>query len=217
MTTWLDGIFSRGGGAVAGKVAAFAEARNAVLADNIANIDTAGYKTKDLSVAEFQQTLAAAIDESRQTSGPLELKATRHIQVDSSGAVSYEPVETLRMVLEDSLAGVDSASIRWQVQGRTFRVGDPGLILHGDTLILLATPGGLAFQEGDTVRSILLAAADRAVGCGPNAIAAPETTQFRMLDQDTLGPSFGNFAPDHVVADPLSRFLPDLGPLGGLR
>ena len=60
MTTWMDGIFSRGGGAVAQKVAAFAEARNAVLADNIANIDTAQYKTKDLSLAEFQQTLAAA-------------------------------------------------------------------------------------------------------------------------------------------------------------
>ena len=99
MTTWMDGIFSRGGGAMAEKVAAFAEARNAVLADNIANIDTAGYKTKDLSVAEFQQTLAAAIDESQETGGPLALKTTRHIQVDSSGAVSYEPVETQDNIL----------------------------------------------------------------------------------------------------------------------
>jgi len=99
MTTWMDGIFSRGGPAVAEKVAAFAEARNAVLADNIANIDTLGYKTKDLSVAEFQQTLAAAIDESEQTGGPLKLKASRHIQVDDSGAVSFEPIETQDNIL----------------------------------------------------------------------------------------------------------------------
>ena len=99
MTTWLDGIFSRGGGAVAEKVAAFAEARNAVLADNIANIDTSNYKTKDLPMAEFQQTLAAAIEQSDQTGGPLELSPTRHIQVDSSGTVSFEPVETQDNIL----------------------------------------------------------------------------------------------------------------------
>ena len=99
MANWMDGIFSRGGPAVAEKVAAFAEARNAVLADNIANINTMGYKTKDLSVAEFQQTLAAAIDESEQTGEPLKLKSTRHIQVDDSGAVSFEPVETQDNIL----------------------------------------------------------------------------------------------------------------------
>ena len=47
-------------------VAAFAEARQGLLAGNIANLDTPGYKTRDLSVDTFQQRLKEAI-EARQT------------------------------------------------------------------------------------------------------------------------------------------------------
>ncbi len=36
---------------------AFAERRHAILAGNIANMDTPGYKTRDLSVSEFQASL----------------------------------------------------------------------------------------------------------------------------------------------------------------
>jgi flagellar basal-body rod protein FlgB len=36
---------------------AFAERRHAILAGNLANMDTPGYKTRDLSVSEFQASL----------------------------------------------------------------------------------------------------------------------------------------------------------------
>lgn len=43
------------------KVVGFTEARHGVLAGNIANLDTPGYKTRDLSPALFQERLKEAI------------------------------------------------------------------------------------------------------------------------------------------------------------
>jgi flagellar basal-body rod protein FlgB len=43
------------------KMAAFSERRQEVLAGNIANIDTPGYKMRDLPVADFQQALQEAV------------------------------------------------------------------------------------------------------------------------------------------------------------
>ena len=45
----------------------FAQARHTVLAGNIANLDTPGYKTRDLSESEFQQRLADAIQARQET------------------------------------------------------------------------------------------------------------------------------------------------------
>ena len=44
------------------QVAAFAEARHGLLAGNIANLDTPGYKTRDLSVDNFRARLKEAIE-----------------------------------------------------------------------------------------------------------------------------------------------------------
>jgi flagellar basal-body rod protein FlgB len=93
MASWLEGITSRGAGAMAEKVAIFAEARNSVLADNIANIDTFGYKTRDLSVTEFQEALRAAAEESSQKGGPLALKSTTTMEVAGDGRMEFKPVE----------------------------------------------------------------------------------------------------------------------------
>ena len=45
---------------------AFAERRHAILAGNIANMSTPDYKTKDLSVENFQTSLRGAIQAERQ-------------------------------------------------------------------------------------------------------------------------------------------------------
>jgi flagellar basal-body rod protein FlgB len=44
------------------QVATFAQARHTVLAGNLANIDTPGYVSQDLSVEDFQQRLKQAIN-----------------------------------------------------------------------------------------------------------------------------------------------------------
>ena len=48
------------------QVVNFTEARHGVLAGNIANLDTPGYKTRDLSPALFQERLKQAIDTRRR-------------------------------------------------------------------------------------------------------------------------------------------------------
>ena len=47
------------------QVVNFTEARHGVLAGNIANIDTPGYRTRDLSPERFEEQLNEAIDASR--------------------------------------------------------------------------------------------------------------------------------------------------------
>lgn len=46
------------------QVVAFTEARHDVLAGNIANLDTPGYRVRDLSVDQFQETLKDVIEAS---------------------------------------------------------------------------------------------------------------------------------------------------------
>jgi flagellar basal-body rod protein FlgB len=48
------------------EVVNFAQARHTVLAGNIANLDTPGYESRDLSVEDFQSRLQAAIESRHQ-------------------------------------------------------------------------------------------------------------------------------------------------------
>lgn len=49
---------------VLGNVVSFAQARHQVLAGNIANLDTPGYRVRDLSVETFQQRLKESVEAS---------------------------------------------------------------------------------------------------------------------------------------------------------
>lgn len=53
------------------QVAAFAEARHGLLAGNIANLDTPGYKTRDLSLDTFRERLQAAITAQKTEQTPI--------------------------------------------------------------------------------------------------------------------------------------------------
>ena len=55
------------------QVVNFTEARHGVLAGNIANLDTPGYKTRDLSPELFQQRLQEAIKTKNQPISPTSL------------------------------------------------------------------------------------------------------------------------------------------------
>jgi flagellar basal-body rod protein FlgB len=52
------------------QVVNFTEARHGVLAGNIANLDTPGYTTRDLSPELFQQKLREAVEASHSTASP---------------------------------------------------------------------------------------------------------------------------------------------------
>ena len=57
------------------QVVNFTEARHGVLAGNIANLDTPGYKTRDLSPAEFQEKLKEAIEVRNQPVVPYDSRS----------------------------------------------------------------------------------------------------------------------------------------------
>jgi flagellar basal-body rod protein FlgB len=60
----LSGLFDSTTIPVLGEVLNFAQSRHGVLAGNIANVNTPGYRTRDLSETAFQELLKEAIDES---------------------------------------------------------------------------------------------------------------------------------------------------------
>jgi flagellar basal-body rod protein FlgB len=66
----LSSLFESSTIPVLEQVVKFTEARHGVLAGNIANLDTPGYKTRDLSPALFQERLKDAIEARRQPPSP---------------------------------------------------------------------------------------------------------------------------------------------------
>ena len=53
------------------EVIGFAQARHEVLVSNVANVNTPGYRVRDLSVDNFQQRLQEAIDAQQETGATL--------------------------------------------------------------------------------------------------------------------------------------------------
>ena len=83
----LSGLFNSTTIPALGEVLNFAQARHTVLAGNVANVNTPGYRLRDLSQTEFQQRLKEAIAASRTSYEPL-----------SPGLAYSEPGDPMRQV-----------------------------------------------------------------------------------------------------------------------
>lgn len=83
----LPNLFSSTTIPALGEVLNFAQARHTVLTGNLANVNTPGYRLRDLSTPSFQQSLREAIDQSRQTTRPL-----------SPGLATSQPGDEMRQV-----------------------------------------------------------------------------------------------------------------------
>lgn len=89
---WLDNLINSGSLPVVQKVAAFTEARHQVLAENIANIDTPNYRTKQLDPKLFQAKLAEAIeDRGGDPRKHLRIGTTRQFHTDDQGMLRVTP------------------------------------------------------------------------------------------------------------------------------
>ncbi|MFN0022153.1 MAG: flagellar basal body rod protein FlgB [Pirellulaceae bacterium] len=86
-----------------GEVLNFAQARHGVLVGNLANINTPGYHTRDLSVDAFQQKLKEAISQSRTQNEPI----SPGISQSESGDPMRHVRETLTNVLYHDDTNVD--------------------------------------------------------------------------------------------------------------
>jgi flagellar basal-body rod protein FlgB len=104
----LSELFASTNIPVLGEVLNFTQARQGVLAGNIANVNTPGYRTRDLSPAAFQEQLKAAISESRSLrlrrreplSPGLSLPGTSSPGLSSAGLArgSDDPSDPIRQV-----------------------------------------------------------------------------------------------------------------------
>ena len=83
----LSGLFNSTTIPALGEVLNFAQARHTVLAGNVANVNTPGYRLRDLSQTEFQQRLKEAIAASRSSYEPM-----------SPGLAYSEPGDPMRQV-----------------------------------------------------------------------------------------------------------------------
>ena len=73
------------------EVVNFTQSRHNVLAGNIANLNVPGYKTRDLSVVDFQSRLRQAID-----------KRDHPSPVQSPGDIGYQRAEPLAEIAKNS-------------------------------------------------------------------------------------------------------------------
>ena len=83
----IDGVINSGSLPVLERMMQFAGQRHRIIANNIANISTPGYRPVDVSIESFQDQLADAIDERRAKfgsgRGDLNLQSTSEVQVAS--------------------------------------------------------------------------------------------------------------------------------------
>jgi flagellar basal-body rod protein FlgB len=81
----IDGVINAGALPVLERMIQFAGQRQRLIANNIANFDTPGYRPQDVSVEEFQRDLSEAVD-TRRASG-----RRRELELKGSGAVEFTP------------------------------------------------------------------------------------------------------------------------------
>lgn len=90
---WIDRLTSSTAANAAELTARFAEVRQRVLAENLANIDTPGYQTKRLDPGVFQATLREAVDRADASgSCELTLRDAPQMRVGADGQPTFKPV-----------------------------------------------------------------------------------------------------------------------------
>ena len=70
----IDGVLNAGAIPVLERLVRFAGERHRLIVNNIANLDTPGYRPVDLSVSDFQKQLAEAVDGRRAGRTPASLE-----------------------------------------------------------------------------------------------------------------------------------------------
>lgn len=87
-------MFNRGSLPVLETMMHFTSARHKAIANNIANVETVGYKAMDVDVPAFERALNRAFDERRETpTGVFELPPSRNIGSSPEG-LSFRTVDS---------------------------------------------------------------------------------------------------------------------------
>ncbi|MCG6154501.1 flagellar basal body rod protein FlgB [Rubinisphaera margarita] len=94
------------------RVAAFGQQRHAVLAGNIANIDTPDYQPQDLPVQDFERALRQAVEARRQQDGSQPLLPPSLGVSPANGSLSH-------LVWQQPTSGIQGAPAVGDTQRRT--------------------------------------------------------------------------------------------------
>ena len=91
---WIDRLTSSAGTHALELAARHAEERHKILAENVANIDTPDYHTKQLDPEAFQRSLREALDRAANDGADrLELRGEAQVSTDNAGRLQVRPVE----------------------------------------------------------------------------------------------------------------------------
>lgn len=96
---FVSDITSGGAFPMLEKTLAFTEANNRMLATNIANATTPGYRNMQLDVSAFQSALREAAEDRKNRDGHFRLPTTNEFRINAAGRLavtpSREPAENL--------------------------------------------------------------------------------------------------------------------------
>lgn len=91
---FLRQVSEQGVGPALEKMLAFQESRLRMIAENIANAQTPGYRTKQLDVAAFQSSLREALEQRNvQPGSRFALRESNEMRDDSQGFLRVTPTE----------------------------------------------------------------------------------------------------------------------------
>lgn len=90
---WIDRILASPTTRAVVLSASYAEQRHRVLAENVANIDTPDYHTKNLDPGAFQESLRTALERAEGANGArLELRGDAQVATSPGGTLEVHPV-----------------------------------------------------------------------------------------------------------------------------
>jgi len=88
----MDGVVNSGSIPALDSMLSFLSARLDLIAENVANADTVGYRTKHLDTGAFQNALGRAMRERGPTPGsPLEFKSHPEFRQEAGGKLLFTP------------------------------------------------------------------------------------------------------------------------------
>jgi len=92
MAGMFDNLMNRGATPALTAAWSFTHARHKVIAENVANMSTPGYKAKRLDLAEFQGSLARALARrGKDPNQPLVIEGSRQFRTDAAGRLVVTP------------------------------------------------------------------------------------------------------------------------------
>jgi flagellar basal-body rod protein FlgB len=92
---FFSGLVNRGPIPGLEKMLGFIQARHQMLVENVANVDTPGYKTRHLDTQKFQDSLKEAFEQRRETnSSEFKMPSSDQFHQQADGSMEFKPTTT---------------------------------------------------------------------------------------------------------------------------